>query len=162
MPATEQPSARSATPLVVGVVALAALVVYFAMGMPGMDHSAGSHAAMGHSMHRLVGPTEFSALLDDPDVTSIDVHRPAAEPALPGTDLSMPFDAIDVDQLPADRTRTLAIYCRSGAMSDRAADQLVDLGYTDIIELKGGTDSWATTTPSPPTGPDHDRQGIVS
>jgi phage shock protein E len=148
MPTTRQPTPRSATPLVIGMVALAALVVaYFAMGMPGMDHSAGTHPSMNHSRHRLVGPTEFSALLDDPDVTSIDVDRPSTAAPLPGTDLSMPFDAIDVDQLPTDRTRTLAIYCRSGAMSARAADQLVDLGYTNIVELEGGTDSWATATP---------------
>jgi rhodanese-related sulfurtransferase len=126
------------------VVLAAVVVAYFALGMPGMDHSAGGHATMNDGVHRLVGPSEFSTLLDDPDVTAINVHRPSNGPPLPGTDLSMPVDAIDIDQLPTDRTRTLAIYCRSGAMSARAADRLADLGYTDIIELEGGTDSWAT------------------
>ena len=61
-----------------------------------------------------------------------------------GTDLSIPFDQIDanVGRLPADRSTGLAIYCRSGPMSTIAAEALHNLGYTDVVELRGGMRAW--------------------
>ncbi len=55
----------------------------------------------------------------------------------------MPFDNLDAGMLPADRATPLAVYCRSGSMSAIAVERLLALGYTDIIELDGGTDAWA-------------------
>ncbi len=144
---TPQPQTRSATPLVLAMVALAAIVVaYFAAGMRGMDHSADSPMTMNHAAHRIVGPSEFSTMLDDPTVTAIDVHQPADGQQLSGTDLVMPFDALDTAQLPADVDRTLAVYCRNGSMSAIAVEQLLELGYRNVVELDGGSQSWAETS----------------
>lgn len=41
-----------------------------------------------------------------------------------------------VEVLP-DKNQTIYVYCRSGNRSKQAAQKLVDLGYTNIIEIGG-------------------------
>lgn len=142
--AVESVDGRSATPLVIGMALLALGVVgYFALGMPGMDHSTSSnHDTPAHRSHRVVAPSAFEAAVLDPATVTINVHVPAEEIGIEGTDLVLQFDQLDPATLPPDRATPLAIYCRSGAMSAIAAQRLVALGYTDIAELAGGTDAW--------------------
>ena len=143
-----QPNGRSATPLVVGMVVLAvAAVVYFATGMPGMDHSSPTAAhdmsrMSSQTSHRMMNPTGFAAALADPNTVTINVHVPAVDVQLDGTELAMPFDDLDEAKLPSDRDAPLAVYCRSGSMSAIAVQRLLALGYTNIVELDGGTDTW--------------------
>ena len=143
-----QPAGRSATPLIVAMVILAvAVVVYFATGMPGMDHSSTTDSHDMSDMptsaaHRMMDPAGFAAAIVDPKTVSINVHVPAADIQLDGTEMTMPFDNLDVGMLPSDRDTPLAVYCRSGSMSAIAVERLLELGYTDIVELDGGTDAW--------------------
>lgn len=92
---------------------------------------------------RLVDPDEFAAVIAEPDWVTLNVHVPF-EGDIPGTDLSIPFDQITAQagRLPADRDTGLAIYCRSGPMSAAAAETLGDLGYTNVVELRGGMRAW--------------------
>ncbi|HQZ34738.1 MAG TPA: rhodanese-like domain-containing protein [Ilumatobacteraceae bacterium] len=147
-----QPAGRSATPLIAAMVILAiAVVVYFATGMPGMDHSSTTDTHDMSDMsdmsmptaHRMIGPADFAAAIVDPNTVTINVHVPAADIQLDGTEMTMPFDNLDVTTLPSDRNAPLAVYCRSGTMSAIAVQQLLELGYTNILELDGGTDAWA-------------------
>jgi phage shock protein E len=90
----------------------------------------------------LVGPDEFAARIEEPGVVTINVHVPD-EGSIAGTDLAIPFDRIrEASDLPVDRDTPLAVYCRSDNMSATAVDDLVALGYTDIVELDGGFDAW--------------------
>ncbi|BBZ58876.1 hypothetical protein MMON_01770 [Mycolicibacterium monacense] len=95
------------------------------------------------SAARLVDPAEFAAAVAEPDRLTINVHVPF-EGDIAGTDLSIPFDRIadQADRLPSDRSTALAIYCRSGPMSTTAAESLRDLGYTHVVELRGGMRAW--------------------
>ena len=139
---------RSATPLVAGMVLLAlAVVAYFALGMPGMDHSVSntSHDMAGHTGHRVLGPAAFEAAMLDPATVSVNVHVPPEEIGIAGTDLTMPFDRLDEAGLPADLTTPIAVYCRSGTMSAIAVQRLAELGYTDVVELAGGTEAWTAS-----------------
>ena len=88
-------------------------------------------------------PDEFAAVVAEPGRVTVNVHVPF-EGDIPGTDLSIPFDEIasQAGTLPADRGTGLAIYCRSGPMSATAATTLADLGYTDVVELRGGMRAW--------------------
>ena len=166
-----QPAGRSATPLIVAMVILAvAVVVYFATGMPGMDHSSPTDTHNMSDMpmataHRMMDPAGFAAAIVDPNTVTINVHVPAADIHLDGTEMTMPFDNLDEGTIPSDRATPLAVYCRSGTMSAIAVQRLLDLGYTDIVELEGGTDAWASAgqqSAAQPTAPEphwaiHDR-----
>lgn len=92
---------------------------------------------------RLADPDEFAAAIAEPDRVTVNVHVPF-EGDIAGTDLSIPFDQIteQAGRLPTDRGAALAIYCRSGPMSATAAEALRGLGYTDVVELRGGMRAW--------------------
>lgn len=41
-----------------------------------------------------------------------------------------------------DRNRTVVLYCRSGSRSAWAARVLLDRGYSDVLNLRGGVLAW--------------------
>ncbi|HEY5878531.1 MAG TPA: rhodanese-like domain-containing protein [Nakamurella sp.] len=138
-----QVGARAAVALVAAAVALAGCS---AVGGPAAstihthDASSGTSAVAAAGV-RLIGPADFET--QSADRVLINVHIPD-EGSLPGTDLSLPYDEIDarVTELPAGRATPLAIYCMSGNMSEVAGRELVDLGYTDTVDLDGGMRAW--------------------
>jgi phage shock protein E len=158
-PTTRSP--RSDKSFMVAFIAVvAAVIAYFALGMPGMDHGSGS-SMDGMDMtsetptHRLVDPDAFDAALDSPDAVVINVHVPY-DGELEGTDLFMPFDAIDPASLPTDQATPLLVYCRSGSMSAEAVVTLAALGYRNIIELHGGMNAWRASGRMVAMNPDDD------
>ena len=46
----------------------------------------------------------------------------------------------EIDRLP-DKNQLILVYCRSGSRSKQAADKLVRLGYTNVVEF-GGIFDW--------------------
>ena len=46
------------------------------------------------------------------------------------------------DELPSDKDDLIMLYCRSGNRSQDAAQTLIDLGYSNIIELEVGITGW--------------------
>ena len=145
---TMEPTTRSGKLLVIGLIAVAiGVVLYFALGMPGMDHSDtnstmdGMDMSSGSNAHRLVDPAAFAAAVADPAAVVINVHVPY-EGEIDGTDLFLQYDKIDTASLPSDRDTPLVVYCRSGSMSSEAVVTLSALGYTNIVELDGGMNAW--------------------
>lgn len=142
------PGPRSDKVIMVGFITLGvSVVLYFALGMPGMDHSSststmdGMDMSSGSAPHRLVDPVTFEAALADPDAVVINVHVPY-EGEIEGTDLFLQYDKIDPASLPSDPATPLVVYCRSGSMSAEAVVTLAGLGYTNILELDGGMNAW--------------------
>lgn len=95
------------------------------------------------SPSQLLEVDDFEDFLDsEPSAVLVNVHIPY-EGHIDGTDTFIPFDEIGTwDDLPADLDAPLALYCRSGNMSAQATDVLVDLGYTNIVDLDGGMNAW--------------------
>ncbi len=91
----------------------------------------------------LLDPAAFADAMAQSGRVTIDVHIPF-EGKLNSTDLMIPYDQIEQQKsaLPADRSTPLAVYCRSGNMSAIAVQTLAGLGFTDIVELRGGMQAW--------------------
>jgi rhodanese-related sulfurtransferase len=49
--------------------------------------------------------------------------------------------ATEIQQL--DKTKPVYIYCRSGNRSARAAQQMQELGFREVYDLKGGYRAWS-------------------
>lgn len=91
----------------------------------------------------LLAPPEFAEYLDqNPDTPVVNVHVPY-EGQIEGTDAFVDFETIATwEDLSDDLQAPIVLYCRSGNMSAQAAADLSALGYTNIVELKGGMIAW--------------------
>ena len=131
----------------VGIIAIIAVVTlgYFALGMPGMDHTQAPGGAMPGMDHRAlaIDVDQFSTALDQGQAFVINVHTPV-EASIEGTDLAVASaEVVDDPRLPADKATPILVYCKTGAMSAAASTSLLAAGYTDVRSLDGGTDAWA-------------------
>lgn len=125
------------------VVAMSVLAACGTAGVgPTPSNTPGSTSSAA-SPSRLLGPDGFAAAIDDPARTTINVHVPF-EGTLAGTDMMIAYDQItrQVSRLPEDRGRPIAVYCMTDGMSADAARSLAALGYSDIVELRGGMQAW--------------------
>jgi len=103
----------------------------------------GEDVSVAGGSYKNVTPKELSTMLKNKDFVFINVHIPFAG-NISGTDISIPYDQIEqnLSQLPSDKNAKVVLYCRSGHMSQIAAEKLVSLGYTNIWTLKGGMSDW--------------------
>lgn len=87
---------------------------------------------------------ELREMLSDEELFLLDTHIPEQR-HIRGTDAFVPFEEIEenLDKLPADKSTKIVVYCRSGSMSAIASEKLVELGYTNVHNLLGGTIEWA-------------------
>lgn len=94
------------------------------------------------SAYKTVTPVQLKAILPDKDFFLLDVHIPEQN-HIAGTDAFIDFRKIrqQSDLLPDDKNTKIIVYCVGGQMSRQAALELIDLGYTQVYDLLGGT--WA-------------------
>ncbi|CAN5823755.1 rhodanese-like domain-containing protein [soil metagenome] len=136
---------RNATRL--GVASAAVLVATLLAGCaddaagPAAPSSSGVEEAGAPS--QLLEPAAFAAFMDsNPAAPVINVHIPY-EGHIEGTDDFVSFEDIrEWPGLPDDLDAPIMLYCRSGNMSAQATDDLVDLGYTNVVDLAGGMKAW--------------------
>ncbi len=90
-----------------------------------------------------ISPVELNALLANKNFPLINVHVPY-EGEIEKTDSFIAYDEIEknLNKLPQDKSAQLVLYCRSGRMSQIAAEKLVQLGYSNVWNLDRGMLGW--------------------
>ena len=93
--------------------------------------------------YQTITPAELAALLEAEDIALVNVHIPYAG-TIPGTDAHVPYTdtAGLVKALDADKGKKAVLYCLTGPMSFKAVNDLVDLGFWNVYDLKGGMNAW--------------------
>lgn len=93
--------------------------------------------------YELVNALEFDDLAEKDNAFVLDVHTPE-QTHIPGTDAFIPYNKIkeNIDSLPKDKSVPILVYCRSGSMSKKASDDLIELGYTEVYDLSGGINAY--------------------
>ena len=93
-----------------------------------------------------ISPDTLASKLKAKDFTLLNVKTPYIG-EIDGTDLYVPYTdlAARASELPANKAASIVVYCRSGHESAIAAQTLLDLGYTNILNLDGGMDAWTAS-----------------
>ena len=93
-----------------------------------------------------VTPDTLATMLQAKDFTLLNVKTPYVG-EIEGTDLYIPYTDLRTRaaELPSDRAARIVVYCRSGRQSAIAAQTLLDLGYTNILNLDGGVEAWVAS-----------------
>jgi rhodanese-related sulfurtransferase len=95
---------------------------------------------------KTVTPSEFKKIIADPKVQLVDV-RTIDEYASGTIDQAILLDFTSPDFIKnarkkLDKSRPVAVFCRSGVRSMRAAQMLGKEGFPVIYNLKGGILAW--------------------
>ena len=92
-----------------------------------------------------VSPKEFSEVIADPSIVILDVRTPAefAEGHIANA-INIDFEsgnfAQEIQSL--DKSKTYAVYCRSGNRSSQAVKVMADAGFTNMYDMDGGAIDW--------------------
>jgi rhodanese-related sulfurtransferase len=114
-------------------------VVLVAAGCARFFSKGHSKEVVTHAAYADVNVSEFQTLIADPDMQLLDVRTQDEfdEGHIAGSILVDVGDADFVDKAAAvlDKQRPVAVYCRSGRRSRRAAALLDSFGYTRLYDL---------------------------
>ena len=112
---------------------------------------AGCAAQPEENTYRQINAEEAAAMMEEETGYLILDVRTAAEyrdKHIPGA-VNLPNETIGSEEIPElpDKEQLILVYCRSGNRSKQAAEKLVKLGYTNIVEF-GGINDWTGQTVS--------------
>ena len=112
---------------------------------------AGCGAQPEESTYRQITAEEAAAMMEEESgylILDVRTAGEYSEKHIPGA-INVPNETIgnqDIPELP-EKEQLILVYCRSGNRSKQAAEKLVKLGYTNIVEF-GGIHDWTGETVS--------------
>ena len=112
---------------------------------------AGCGAQSEESTYRQVNAEEAATMMEEESgyiILDVRTTEEYSEKHIPGA-INIPNETIGTEDIPElpDKEQLILVYCRSGNRSKQAAEKLVKLGYTNIVEL-GGINDWTGETVS--------------
>ena len=99
-----------------------------------------SSASSENSFQQISMDTAITQMAEEDNFILLDVRTPEefAGGHIPGA-INVPNEIVgenDIEELP-DKDQRIYVYCRSGNRSKQAAAKLVNLGYTNVVEIGG-------------------------
>ncbi len=122
-----------------------------AMGITGCSSTSNDNQAVTtldqNASYQTMSIDELAGVMADPNsgFTVVNVHIPY-EGEIEGTDYNVAYNDLEAlkTTLP-DKDAPIILYCRSGNMSEQAAQDLAELGYTQIYDVPGGMIAWESS-----------------
>ena len=110
---------------------------------------AGCGAQSEESTYRQVNAEEADSMMEEESgyiILDVGTAQEYSEKHIPGA-INLPNETIGTEDIPElpDKEQLILVYCRSGNRSKQAAEKLVKLGYTNIVEF-GGINDWTGET----------------
>ena len=112
---------------------------------------AGCGAQSEESTYRQINAEEAATMMEEESsyiILDVRTAEEYSEKHIPGA-INIPNETIGTEDIPElpDKEQLILVYCRSGNRSKQAAEKLVKLGYTNIVEF-GGIHDWTGETVS--------------
>ncbi len=109
--------------------------------------STNQHSDTSNPVVQTLEQANLSDKLKEKDVVLVDVRTPeeVAEGYISGASHFINFydDDFQTKIKSLDSTKTYVIYCRSGGRSGKAAQFMIDNGFTKVFNLSGGISSYS-------------------
>ncbi|MBI2558526.1 rhodanese-like domain-containing protein [Candidatus Woesearchaeota archaeon] len=122
---------------------LFALVLFIGCTQDSNDNSQKSTSLSKNTSYKNMTVDELNQQLKNKDFALVDVHIPEQK-HINGTDAFIPYDDIEnqLDKLPQGKEAKIVLYCKTGRMSQIAAEKLAERGYTNVYNVVGGIVEW--------------------
>jgi len=94
---------------------------------------------------KVIPTSVYKVEIAKPDIQIVDVRTPGefSQGAIPkAINIDVNNASFETQIQKLDKTKPVYIYCRSGARSQKAAKKMIELGFTQVIDLEGGYLSW--------------------
>ena len=96
-------------------------------------------------MNTIAPPELHNLQSGSADIAILDVRTPAEFASVHAeTAFNVPLDRLDPSDVMKSRSsdKPLYVICKSGARSRSACDKFIAAGYTNVVNVEGGTESW--------------------
>jgi rhodanese-related sulfurtransferase len=118
-------------------IAFVACILVAGCAPSGQDTSGKIQHLDARQFHEQLSATDNAVILD------VRTEEEVAQGSIPGA-VSIDFKRDDFEQNIArlDKEKTYFVYCASGVRSSKAADRMVELGFTKLYVLEEGIKAW--------------------
>ncbi len=91
-----------------------------------------------------ITPPELKAMMDDGDFVLLDVRTPLEyeQGHIPGAVLVPSYEVEKIEALGIPKDKKIVVYCAVDPRSTKSVGELSEMGYTNLLRLKGGVYEW--------------------
>lgn len=133
--------------LFVALVVLIAIEISACSSASNVNQPVATHASEKSASYQTMSVDELADVMADTNRAFIvvNVHIPY-QGEIEGTNYNIAYNDIDALTMALpEKDAPIILYCRSGSMSEQAARNLVELGYTQIYDVPGGMNAWQSS-----------------
>ena len=127
-------------------VILTSIVLLFSCHMKQEVNSAtATNTTTSKQSYKDITVTEAMKLHEQGDILFLDVRTPeeTAEGVIPGAIIAdYRSDSFRQEISTLDKSKSYVVYCRSGGRSVQASNLMSEAGFSDLLNMKGGYNSW--------------------